>query len=690
MLHNFNGFSLGVDYQRGLITSLVIGGKERLSGPSLLFRIRLRDKDGGSVLVTSCEAGSCQITNDGAIYDGFSVDISVRVFLACDNGEASWRINVTPKNENFFAEWVEFPSLTLPRLEDNNTDGTGGKILFPYNEGALISDMDNREDGFLRYRESEYPSMGFYAVFPNMVFAQMLAYVWADVGLYIGAHDKKRGIKDINFLKSENGVTLRFKLYCGVDFGESFLMDYPIILSVTEGKWEAAAERYRRWFEKNLPPRVRKISENDKLPEWYGDSPLVVSYPVRGLHDMDEMKPNKLYPYTNALPILEKIKKACDSRLLVLLMHWEGTAPWAPPYVWPPFGGVDAFNEFKDRLHGQGDLLGVYCSGFGYTAQSNLIDSYNKQNEYEEKELWRAMCADADGEVKISKICTGQRSGYDICPASEAGKALLDEAYDRLLKSGIDYAQILDQNHGGGQYFCYSRNHGHPPAPGAWMTENMQSLLSGWNNTAPNMLLGCESSAAEPFIGNLSFSDNRFELNYRIGIPVPLYSYIYHEYLRNFMGNQVACPLCEEDDENLLYRIAYAFSSGDAMTLVISDDGRVRTWWGQLETDHIPNQEQILRLVKNLTSFYRNEAKSYLLNGRMIAPPIVECDTVAFKRFDRERSVILPSILSTAWESADGSKALILVNPSDKENRCKVNGKQILIPALDAIKINLQ
>ena len=193
MLHNFNGFSLGVDYQRGLITSLVIGGKERLSGPSLLFRIRLRDKDGGSVLVTSCEAGSCQITNDGAIYDGFSVDISVRVFLACDTGEASWRINVMPKNENFFAEWVEFPSLTLPRLEDNNTDGTGGKILFPYNEGALISDMDNREDGFLRYRESEYPSMGFYAVFPNMVFAQMLAYVWADVGLYIGAHDKKEG-----------------------------------------------------------------------------------------------------------------------------------------------------------------------------------------------------------------------------------------------------------------------------------------------------------------------------------------------------------------------------------------------------------------------------------------------------------------------------------------------------------------
>ena len=86
------------------------------------------------------------------------------------------------------------------------------------------------------------------------------------------------------------------------------------------------------------------------------------------------------------------------------------------------------------------------------------------------------MCAGPDGKVAISRICTGQRKGYDICPASPVGREILKEAYMPLFESGVDYSQILDQNHGGGQYFCYSAEHGHAPAPGPWMTEEMVKL----------------------------------------------------------------------------------------------------------------------------------------------------------------------------------------------------------------------
>ena len=220
------------------------------------------------------------------------------------------------------------------------------------------------------------------------------------------------------------------------------------------------------------------------------------------------------------------------------------------------------------------------------------------------------------------------------------------------------------------------------------MTKNMQSFLSGWNRLAPRMLFGCESSAAEPFLGNLGFSDNRFELNYRIGVPGPLFAYLYHEYLRNFMGNQVCCPFSETDDDSLLYRMAYSFSIGDSMTLILDQDGNARSWWGKLYTDHIPSQEKLLRLVKNMTAFYRERAKPFLSNGRMIATSPIECGTLSFP-CDNGTVSTLPAVLSSAWEANDGTRARILVNPQDAPARAIVDGAPIELAPLSAVLLPL-
>ncbi|MBR5602016.1 MAG: hypothetical protein IKW24_05245, partial [Clostridia bacterium] len=544
-----SNMTLTVDFATGQIASLVLGGKQRVAAPAPIFALRLRDAKGNATVYSAKDATAATPTEDGAMYSGFGLQgLCVQVHLTEQKGSAAWRIGVKGLDAEHFVEWVDFPLVTLPALRENNENGDGGQILLPYNEGVLVSDNDHRQQTDFRHWEPEYPSLGCYPIFPNMISSQMMAYLWEDAGLYLGAHDAQRGVKGISFYPENGGTTMQMRLFCGVDFGQDFTMDYDIVWTAIDGRWESAAELYRDWFAQNLPPRAKKIKDNESLPAWYGECPLVVTYCVRGVHDMDEMSPNALFPYTNALPLLEQIKSRAEARLLVLLMHWEGTAPWAPPYVWPPYGGTENFTAFKDALHAKGDLLGVYCSGFGYTLKSNLVDDYDCTEACERDGLERGMCAGPDGKVAISRICTGQRKGYDICPASEVGHDVLAKAYEPLFDSGIDYAQILDQNHGGGQYFCYSRDHGHPPAPGAWMTENMQKMLNEWNGKANGMLLGCESAAAEPFMGNLLMSDNRFELNYHIGTPVPLYAYIYHEYLRNFMGNQVSCPFMGDQD----------------------------------------------------------------------------------------------------------------------------------------------
>ena len=480
---------------------------------------------------------------------------------------------------------------------------------------------------------------------------------------------------------------MTMRLYTGADYGCGFKTDYPIVWQVCGGNWQSAAEIYRAWFEKNLPSTVVTTKENTKLPSWYEKMPLIVTYPVRGIHDMDKMEPNALFPYTNALPILNKIKRDTGSTIMSLLMHWESTAPWAPPYMWPPFGGVDCFNEFRDALHENGDLLGVYCSGFGYTQRSTLIESYNLEEKIKNENVLEGVCHSPANKAELGiTCCPYQRYGYDICPASDRGREILNEGFAPLFESGIDYAQILDQNHGGGQYMCYARNHNHPPMPGAWMTSNMQEILKEWQEKAPNMLFGCESAAAEPFIGGLQMSDNRYELNYPFGTPVPAFAYVYHEYVRNFMGNQCGCPF-EPSVDTLRYRLAYSFSIGDLMTLTLAPNGDLMTHWGTHDFSCPPDFDKAMTFIRNVMRFYREGAKEYLYAGKMKNAPEIECGEVIFPLFRGRKEATLPRLLSSSWEARDGKTAYVVVNPEDTKISFKIDGKEYECPPLDGVII---
>ena len=152
------------------------------------------------------------------------------------------------------------------------------------------------------------------------------------------------------------------------------------------------------------------------------------------------------------------------------------------------------------------------------------------------------------------------------------------------------------------------------------------------------------------------------------------------------MGNQVSCPFLPDSD-TLPYRIAYSFAAGDCMTLVFSPNGELMPNWGRPRHTKAPSKEKVLTLVANLSRFYREKAKAFLFNGKMIACRGVECGNIVFSKRDTERVTELPEILFSAWESADGRQARILVNPHDKEITCFVDGKKTVLPALDAIII---
>ena len=323
----------------------------------------------------------------------------------------------------------------------------------------------------------------------------------------------------------------------------------------------------------------------------------------------------------------------------------------------------------------------------GWSEQSNLIASYNTEERFAKEGLREAMCLAPDGTLPHSRICTAQRSGYDICPASEKGKMLLKEAFDPLFAGGLDYIQAMDQNHGGSMYFCYSHNHGHPTVPGPWMTKTMQGVMKEWKKACPAAMLGCESAAAEPYLEWLGLSDNRYELNYQYGRAVPLYSWIYHPYLHNFMGNQVAAPFAYET-VGINYRLAYSFAAGDMLTLVLNDDGEVMFHWGMRDFSKHSDREQILKLCANLHRMQIEHADSFS-DGRMIRPEKWTCAKQTIALTGLQKQITDDRVLSCAWETPSGERWQFFINYTDQPEVVEFRENHFEIPALDVCAIKL-
>ena len=672
---NFERKNYTVNFdKKGAITSLISGGKQLIKLRLPLFALQLRKAEFVSNLNSDYAKNIIIKPSDDLLeikYEFDGLTFNVTLFLK-DRIEATFSFE---NNTGCYVEWVDFCPIAVPN--DLVSTGGSGRIAIDTNEGMLIEDIKLKENFYpYKYRPMDYPSEGLYAMFPAVVQSQFLCYYDDNVGIYMATEDANRNIKGIDFGPIDDAIKLQFKLYPGVEKDVvNFNLGYNMVFDFFCGDWYDAAQLYRSWLQSNLPENLLTIEENPNLPEWYTDAPLVVTYPVQGIHDMDPSGPNRLFPYNNALPFIDEIATETNSRILTVLMHWEGTAPWAPPYVWPPIGGEQLLADFCNELHSRNHMLGLYCSGISYTIQSN-INQFNMQKEYEQKQLSRHMCASPTGEI-ISKTCQAQRKSYDMCISEDFTKDVLLKEAKKMASCGLDYIQILDQNHGGTPYFCFSDKHSHPAVPGKWMVEHMTDFLKKLKAAVgENILLGCESAAAESYIPYMNLSDNRFNLNGYVGKFIPMYGYIYHKYLQNFSGNSV----CSQDifdevrsPESYLLRAAHSFLAGDLMTIVINQDGKIAWAWGEREFDNLPDKSAVLSFIKSATSYKRGVGKKYLTTGQMIKPCRVDCDSVKMYKTNHDRFTEYPSVLTTAWESSDGMRAQFLANYCSEAKECIID-----------------
>lgn len=674
----------------GALAGLEFNGQNVLVPAGELFLLQFLDKSGDALQCCSSDFKSIVWNENSIEYTGNNKisGLLTKVTIREENGFYYFKFKVENIPDNLVLEWLDG---VCPNF-------TGGTMLWPNCEGVEITDFMARENSpYSNCHPIRFPrrGTGMGCFYPGEAQMQFLARYHDGVGIYFAAHDSTNTTKAVEYVPQADGsVRLSLQTFTDSDFGVSYESTFEYVLGGFAGGWMEACEIYRNWVDSLELPKPERA-----LPCWIDDSPVTLIYPVRGDgDDKGSMAANQYFPYNNAMPLVRDLAQKFDSRVMALLMHWEGTAPWAPPYVWPPLGGEKIFSEFKNSLHKEGHLLGVYCSGTAWT-QRSCITSYSCEDKFENENLIRYMMRGPKGEIEAT-ICNGeqsQRLGYDLCLAEEWSRQTVMAEIRKIAKSGVDYAQYFDQNLGGQSNFCYSGEHDHPPVPGRWQVDTMRRLLEDIDAmlAADNsrMVLGCEAAAAMPYLDILQFSDARPANGYGKGMPVPAYAFVFHDRVNSFMGNQCGIGYfldLETCPENLLYRTAYSFNAGDMLSVVLKDNGRVHWGWVLKWDFPEPDQASIITLIRNLNAT-RKKYLPFLQYGRMQKPKIKVIAPEYELALQCSRKKV-NGIFHSRWQSPDNQTIEVVTNflpyeltigialPDDAEFDNIHNGKYVLPP----------
>lgn len=618
-------------------------GRERVLPAPEAFSLSVLSDSGDATILKSSDF-SFERKDDTLCYtreDGPSVEISIRA----ERGEILFRPRVSGLPKGTRLNWIDAPRVDVAEK---------GALYWPMLDGCEVTDFRTRLDkrSWIWYEPVCWPKRrkGSSGLYPGCVQMQFLAHYADGKGVYFAAHDGAHTQKGVEWEWMEEGrVRLSLQTFCGEAVDGVYDSAFEYRLRPYDGGWMDACSFYRDWV-RTLPD----FADPPPRPKWMRDSPVVLIYPVKG-EGMDnelEMGPNRYYPYENAMAEVEKYAKAFDSRIMALLMHWEGTAPWCPPYVWPPYGGEAALAKFRDALHARGDLLGLYCSGTAWTQVSCVDPLYSRSAQFVMEELWRWMARGPKGEIDAATCnhVRAQRFGYNLCLTEDWSRKTLIGEVVSMARFGVDYCQFFDQNLGGGPHLCWSARHKHPSVPGAWATKAMldlqKDMIAACRAEGKDMAFGCEAMAATPFVQTLPFNDSRSFFAKVYGRAVPGTSFVFHEWMCNFSGNQCGCR------SDPFFRMAYSFHCGDMMSVVLGPEGKIVSAWAMPWTEPLPDQTVMVNMVRRFNDL-RRKYPGHLYDGRMIRPFVtVRSETASDGAPSHARDY--PEVLSSFWEDKRG------------------------------------
>lgn len=645
-----------------------------------LFRLFLSEADGERILPGELELDSLlaesrevdldqrngTLTWRFARIDGLPLDVECQVRILAEQPFSEWTIRVNNATGLAVRE-IEYPVMhVVYQLGDSAHDD---RILVPKHDGHLVGNPDLAPwegDGILRDNMRYlYPGEG--RSVPSGMSAQLIAYYDHDGGLYLATHDDRGRPKRLGptVVRKDGRTCYDFSpahLFPEIP-GESVETEYRTVIGFFAGDWQSAADIYKQWAVK-APWCVRTISERDDIPDWVKKGAFFFNFRLR--HQTDGER------FLERVPeYLANWRRTLNIPLVAMMCGWEKVGEWTGPDYFPPFGGDDRFRNMCDDMK----RIGIRPFPFGLSglklairkkiprsvSQPELAVDYDARRKYENEYRVHA-ATNQDGEVILeSRLNSWDGLHAYACPATEQARKQLYGASMTLVRDYGAQVSQADQLFNGATTECYDVSHGHPPGRGVWQVDAIRGIYrdirqDGKQADADFVL--SQEWQSELFLQNLDIYHCRNYDQPRGLMGVPLFAYLYHEYLPSYGGDWNSFL---SDNTNGVYAHAANFVNGNMPAGCPQSMFEMTRNVEPEEADDL-----ILSMAVNTSSLFARFPE-FLIMGKMLnTPPLqVEGENIRFVGVVfgfAKGELTVPSVLHRAWQAPDGRVAYAMAN----------------------------
>ena len=587
----------------------------------------------------------------------FKFHVEVKVRLPEDSLLSYWSIDIKNDNTRYAIWYIEFPYLKIKPIGSSKYDDY---LVIPRHAGVLVNDpIDKIHWEVSPFQEvlasRDNADADFKGTYPGSYSVQLSALYDKDGdGIYLAAYDSNMYSKRFLF-NGDNHDTLTYSLRQFPEKmltpSEDYSSPYEAVVGVFHGDWMDAAEIYGEWAIKQVWCNKGPLYTWSDLSEsaYNVDLSLTAAYrltldqPI--LYDENLENILALKVFFDNISTIKNTPPKYGIHFIGWSKHLDVIGEEGTPDFFPP---QPRFKELVEQLKPRGFIIDIYM-GDRVFDKNNPLDAESPWSWSEAKPyaMYNPL-GDPYSRYRPNYACMDpstdwwQSSLASLAPIAQED-CLVDGIYwDHVPQMELDFKSNMDHE-GGGNYYALGyremadryRNAGRISDSNHFIYDEGECEI--------------EIGVFDAFLNEwFTLRNGNLQEYTGLGIPIPLVTYIYHDYAMMVGGIRNSDKGLNgfSDPKQLGFYAAYTFVNGNKPYFpTVSGMANTFTEWKNNELDDrwVDELEYFGEIVKN----YRI-GKEPLTFGRYLRPPEIPgvgTENIIFNG----QSTNIPAVLTGAF-----------------------------------------